>query len=145
MINDSVAKVLEYKSERVETVTAQTSVGEAIAKMNARRIGSVVVMEGDRLVGIFTERDVLTRVVPQQLDPRRTRVGEVMSRQPTTISPSRTVQDAMVIMNDSHHRHLPVVQGGQLIGMVSIGDLNRWVVRDQQRTIDDLTDYVCRA
>jgi CBS domain-containing protein len=145
MMNESVAKVLEDKSERVETVTAQTSVGEAIAKMNARRIGSVVVMDGDRLVGIFTERDVLTRVVPQQLDPRRTEVGEVMSPQPTTISPGRTIQDAMVIMNDSHHRHLPVVQGGKLIGMVSIGDLTRWVVRDQQRTIDDLTDYVCRA
>jgi CBS domain-containing protein len=144
-MNEAVSKLLEQKTERVETVTAQTSIGEAIAKMNARRIGSVVVMEGERLVGIFTERDVLTRVVPQQLDPRRTPVGEVMSREPITISPSRTVEEALVIINNSRHRHLPVVQAGRLVGMVSIGDLTRWIVRDQQRTIDDLTDYVCRA
>src|SRR5689334_13726703 len=133
MISDPVANVLEEKSERVATVVAQTSIGEAIALMNARRIGSVVVMDGERLVGIFTERDVLTRVVPQQLDPRRTPVGEVMSREPITISPSRTVQEAMVIMTNSRHRHLPVVQGGKLIGLVSIGDCTRWVVRDQER------------
>ena len=144
-MNEAVARLLEQKTERVETVTAQTSIGEAIAKMNARRIGSVVVMDGERLVGIFTERDVLTRVVPQQIDPRRTPVGEVMSRQPITISPNRTVQEAMMVMTDTHHRHLPVVQGGKVVGLISIGDLTRWMVRDQQRTIDDLTDYVQRA
>jgi CBS domain-containing protein len=145
MMSDPVAKVLEEKGERVETVTAQTPIGEAIARMNARRIGSVVVMDGERLVGIFTERDVLTRVVPQHIDPRHTAVAEVMSRQPTTISPTWTVQEAMVVITESRHRHLPVLQAGRLVGMVSIGDLTRWIVRDQQRTIDDLTDYVCRA
>jgi CBS domain-containing protein len=145
MMNVSVARLLEQKTERVETVAAQASIGEAIARMNARRIGSIVVMDGERLVGIFTERDVMTRVVPQQLDPRHTPVAEVMSRQPITISPSRTVEEAMVIMTDCRHRHLPVVQGGRLVGLISIGDCTRWVVRDQQRTIDDLTDYVQRA
>jgi CBS domain-containing protein len=144
-MNEPVARVLEQKTERVETVAAQTSIDEAIAKMNAKRIGSVVVMDGERLVGIFTERDVLTRVVPQHLDPRRTPVGEVMSRQPITISPNRSVQEAMMLMTDSHHRHLPVVQGGKVVGLLSIGDLTRWMVRDQQRTIDDLTDYVRRV
>jgi len=144
-MNEALSRVLEQKTERVETVTAQTSISEAIAKMNARRIGSILVMDGERLVGIFTERDVLTRVVPQQLDPRRTPVGEVMSRQPITVSPNRTVQEAMMIMTDTHHRHLPVVQGAKVVGLVSIGDLTRWMVRDQQRTIDDLTDYVRRV
>jgi CBS domain-containing protein len=144
-MNESVVKVLEEKTERVETVTAQSSIGDAIALMNARHIGSVVVMDGERLVGIFTERDVLTRVVPQQMDPRRTPVGEVMTRQLLTVPPSCTVQEAMVVMTDSHHRHLPVVQDGKMIGLISIGDLTRWVVRDQQRSIDDLTDYIHRC
>jgi len=144
-MNEAVARLLEQKTERVETVTPQTTIGEAIAAMNQRRIGSILVMDGERLVGIFTERDVLTRVVPQQLDPRRTPVGEVMTRNPMTIPPNRTVQEAMMIMTDSRKRHLPVVQGGKVLGLVSIGDLTRWMVRDQQRTIEDLTDYVRRV
>jgi CBS domain-containing protein len=144
-MNEPVARILEQKTERLETVTPQTSIGDAIARMNQRRIGSVVVMEGDRMAGIFTERDVLTRVVPQQLDPRRTPVGEVMTRQPVTISPTTTVQEAMVVMTEQRKRHLPVLQGGKVVGMLSIGDVTRWMVRDQQRTIEDLTDYVQRA
>jgi CBS domain-containing protein len=144
-MNEAVARLLEEKTERVEAVMPQTSIGEAIATMNQRRIGSILVMDGERLVGIFTERDVLTRVVPQALDPRRTPVGEVMTRNPVTITPTRTVQEAMVIMTDSRKRHLPVVQGGKVVGLVSIGDVTRWLVRDQQRAIDDLTDYVRRV
>jgi CBS domain-containing protein len=144
-MNEPVKKLLEEKSGALEAVGPRSTVLEAITLMNKRRMGSVLVMEGDRLVGIFTERDVLTRVVPQHLDPRRTPVGEVMSRQPITISPNRSVQEAMILMTDSHHRHLPVVQGGKVVGLLSIGDLTRWMVRDQQRTIDDLTDYVRRV
>jgi CBS domain-containing protein len=144
-MNEAVARLLEQKTERVEAVTPQTTIGEAVAAMNQRRIGSILVMDGERLVGIFTERDVLTRVVPQQLDPRRTPVGEVMTRNPMTIPPTRTVQEAMMIMTDSRKRHLPVVQGGKVVGLVSIGDVTRWMVRDQQRTIEDLTDYVRRV
>jgi len=144
-MNEPVMKVLEQKSEKVEAVTAQTSIAEAVARMNQRRIGSILVMEGDRLVGIFTERDVLTRVVPQQLDPSRTPVGEVMTRQPMTITPSTTLQEAMMMMTDTRKRHLPVLQNGKVIGLLSIGDVTRWMVRDQQRTIEDLTDYVHRV
>src|SRR5688572_23294748 len=144
-MNEAVARLLETKTERVEAVSPQTTVGEAITAMNQRRIGSILVMDGERLVGIFTERDVLTRVVPQQLDPRRPPVGEVMTRKPMTITPTRTVQEAMMIMTDSRKRHLPVVQSGKVVGLVSIGDLTRWMVRDQQRTIEDLTDYVRRV
>jgi CBS domain-containing protein len=145
MMNEALARLLEQKPGRVETVNPHTSIGEAIAKMNEKRIGSLLVMDGERLVGIFTERDVLTRVVPQQLDTRRTPVGEVMSRQPLTIAPTRTVQEAMMVMTDRHHRHLPVTEGGKVVGVISIGDLTRWLVSDQQRTIEDLTDYIHRV
>jgi CBS domain-containing protein len=144
-MNEPVSKLLEQKTERLEVVEPQTSIAEAIARMNQRHIGSVLVMDGERLVGIFTERDVLTRVVPQELDPRRTPVGEVMTRQPVTIAPTNTVQEVMMLMTDTRKRHLPVLQGGKVVGLLSIGDLTRWVVRDQQRTIDDLTDYVQRC
>jgi CBS domain-containing protein len=144
-MNEPVARILEGKTERLETVTPQTSVAEAIARMNQRRIGSVLVMDGERMAGIFTERDVLTRVVPQGLDSQRTPVGEVMTRQPVTITPSTTVHEAMLVMTNQRKRHLPVMTGEKVVGMVSIGDCTRWMVRDQQRTIDDLTDYVQRA
>jgi CBS domain-containing protein len=144
-MNVPVEKLLEIKNEELEAVTPQTTVMEAVDRMNRRRIGSVLVMEGDRLAGIFTERDVLTRVVPHKLDPVKTPVSEVMTRQPVVIAPGTTVQEAMMVVTDTRKRHLPVVQSGRVLGLVSIGDLTRWVVRDQQRTIDDLFDYVRRA
>jgi CBS domain-containing protein len=144
-MNEPVLKLLEQKGESLEAVSPQTTVIEAIERMNRRRIGSILVMEGDRLAGIFTERDVLTRVVPQKLDPVKTPVAEVMTRQPVVVGPSTTVQEAMMVVTDTRKRHLPVVQSGRVLGLVSIGDLTRWLVRDQQRTIDDLYDYVRRA
>jgi CBS domain-containing protein len=146
MNDEPVTKLLDQKSETLEVVDPQTTIMDAVRRMNERRIGSVLVMDGNRLAGIFTERDVLTRVVPQGLDPSRTPVGEVMTRQPVTIPPTTTIDEAMMVVTDTRRRHLPVVLAdGRVLGMVSIGDLTRWVVRDQQRTIDDLFDYVRRA
>jgi CBS domain-containing protein len=144
-MNEPVSKLLELKGEALEAVTPHTTVIEAIERMNRRHIGSILVMEGERMAGIFTERDVLTRVVPQKLDPAKTPVSEVMTRQPVIIGPTTTVQEAMMVVTDTRKRHLPVVQSGRVLGLVSIGDLTRWLVRDQQRTIDDLYDYVRRA
>lgn len=144
-MSDSIGRVLEEKTDALETVTPNTSIRRAVERMNDRRIGSVLVMDGDRLAGIFTERDVLTRVVASRLDPDKTPVAEVMSREVVTISPVRTVEEVMMVMTETRHRHLPVVDEGKVVAMISIGDLTRWVVKDQQRTIDDLFDYVRRA
>ncbi|HEY0707530.1 MAG TPA: CBS domain-containing protein, partial [Polyangia bacterium] len=129
----------------IESVSPRASISDAIALMNEKNIGSVLVMDGERMVGIFTERDVLTRVVPRRLDPAKMPVSEVMTQRPVTIAPTATVEEAMMVVSDTRRRHLPVVDGGRVIGMISIGDLNRWVVRDQKRTIDDLIDYVHRS
>ena len=145
MEDELVTALLAQKTDPLESVTPQTTILEAIRRMNERQIGSVLVMEGDRLAGIFTERDVLTRVVPQRLDPAKTPVAEVMTRQPVTIPHTTTVSQAMMVVTDKRRRHLPVIQDGRVLGMVSIGDLTRWVVRDQQRTIDNLFDYVRRG
>jgi CBS domain-containing protein len=144
-MNEALERLLEYKGGALEAVSPKTSVMDAISRMNDRHIGSLLIMEDDRLVGIFTERDVLTRVVPAGMDPQKTPVSEVMTRQLITVAPTTTVQEAMMVVTDTRRRHLPVVQGGKVIGLVSIGDLTRWMVRDQQRTIDDLIDYVRRS
>jgi CBS domain-containing protein len=144
-MNEPVTRILDQKTEPVEAISPRASISDAINRMNDRHIGSVLVMEGDRLVGIFTERDVLTRVVPNHLDATSIPVAEVMTRQPITIGPATTVEEAMMVISDTRRRHLPVVHGGRVIGVISIGDLTRYVVRDQKRTIDDLIDYVQRA
>jgi CBS domain-containing protein len=144
-MNEPLDRLLDQKTETLETVTPSTSVLDAVARMNFRHIGSLLVMEGERLVGIFTERDVLTRVVPRNLDPAKTPVSDVMTREVITVAPSTSVQQAMMIVTETRRRHLPVVQGGKVLGLVSIGDLTRWVVRDQQYTIDGLFEYVRRG
>jgi CBS domain-containing protein len=144
-MNEPMRKLLEEKGGALASVGPKTTVLDAITLMNKRGMGSVLVMEGDRLVGIFTERDVLTRVVTARFDAAKTPVAEVMTRQPMTLSPTTTVREAMMIVTDSRKRHLPVVQDGKVLGLISSGDLTRWIVRDQQRELDDLNDYVRRA
>ena len=144
-MKDLVRRLLEEKGQAIECVEPSTTLRQAIDRMNARKIGSLLVMKGDQLVGIFTERDVLTRVVTRRLDCDKTPVAEVMSREVVTITGARTVQEAMMVMTDTRHRHLPVVEDERVVGLVSIGDCTRWTVRDQERTIEDLIDYVRRV
>jgi len=144
-MNETVERVLEHKGDGIEAVPPHTTVLDAVQRMNDRKIGSLLVMDRDRLVGIFTERDVLTRVVARAVDQKKVLVGEVMTRQVLTIPCTTTVEEAMIIMTDTRRRHIPVLRDGVLVGLVSIGDLTRFVVRDQQRTIDDLTDFVRRS
>ena len=102
-------------------------VREVVDAMAKRRFGAVPVVEGGRLVGIFTERDVLVRVVAARKDPETTRLGEVMTANPDTVKSSDAVLHALDLMNQRGYRHLPVVDGDQLIGLVSIRDLYRSV------------------
>ena len=148
---DKVASVLALKGRHVEVVSADATVLEAVARMNERRIGSVLVATTYRPgemygpVGIFTERDVLVRVVARALDPATTCVRDVMTPEPVTIRSETTVAEAMRIITDRRCRHLPVVDDTGLCGLISIGDLTKWLVRDQQQTIDDLNGYLRRS
>jgi CBS domain-containing protein len=148
-MQEPIRNVLALKGREVAKVAQSEMVLAAVEQMNRRHIGSVIVVAelhpGARPVGIFSERDVLTRVIARGLMPSRTPVGEVMTREVCTISCDTTVMDAMMVMTDRRCRHLPVVDGDQVVGMVSIGDLTSWLVRDQQRTIEELHDYMHRA
>jgi CBS domain-containing protein len=111
--------------------------------MKAQNIGGLLVSDGQRTVGIFTERDVLKRVVAERRDPAATRVQDVMSPEVACCSPDTPVEDARAIMKERRIRHLPVLdEHGELIGLVSIGDLNAFDVHHQAQTISMLNDYL---
>jgi CBS domain-containing protein len=144
-MNETIERVLADKGDTVEAVAPDTSVLRAVERMNECHIGSLVVCDGERPVGIFTERDVLVRVVARGLDPKRTPVGEVMTRELIAIRPDVTVTEAMLVITERRCRHLPVVDDRGLRGLISIGDLTRWIVRDREQTIEDLYEYLRRG
>ncbi|MBV8760975.1 MAG: CBS domain-containing protein [Deltaproteobacteria bacterium] len=137
-----ICHLLEYKGHQVETIDASASVAEAVARMNARHIGSIVVTRGDVLAGILTERDVLTRIVANGHDPRAVEVCEVMTTELVTVELETPIAMAMRLVTERRCRHLPVVDGHRLLGLVSGGDLTAWLLRDQERTIYDLHDFI---
>jgi CBS domain-containing protein len=144
-MTNSIRDVIAHKGDAVETVTPETTAFAAVERMNAKRIGAVLVVEDGQTIGIFTERDVLVRVVARGLDPTTTTVRKVMTTEPVTIAPDATIAHAMSVITDSRCRHLPVVDGARLCGLVSIGDLTSWIVRDRERTIADLHDFIRAA
>ncbi len=135
-------QVLAEKGSEVYRVPPETTVLDAVRAMNRHRVGAVLVTDGDRPVGIFTERDVLRRVVDAGRDPATTPVAEVMTRDVVCVSPEITVQEAMAVITEKRCRHLPVMEGERLVGLVSIGDLTRWVTRHQRFHIQDLVNYI---
>ena len=110
------------KDQSLVNLTADATVREAAALMKARNVGSVAILDDACLKGIFTERDMVSRVVAEHRDPDTTTLGEVMTVQPDSIAPSATALDALRLMEDGGYRHLPVVEGNKVIGMVSRRD-----------------------
>jgi len=141
-VKDSLKTLLKNKGRTVHAVPPETTVLDAVRKMNQERIGALLVMNGDDLVGIFTERDVLTRIVDQGRDPGATRVAEVMTSKPVVVSAAATVNEAMAVVTEKRCRHLPVVDEGRLVGLVSAGDLTHWVTRGHEYHIQDLVNYI---
>ncbi len=139
----SVQEVLRSKGTQVYSVPASATVLEATRMMNEHGIGAVVVMEGERVVGIFTERDVLRRVVAQERQPSQVLVREVMTREVVCCSPKTSLDEARSVMKHRRIRHLPVLNGdGSLAGMISIGDLNAYHADSQETTIHLLHEYL---
>lgn len=137
-----VREVLADKGSQVHTIPVGATVRDAVHEMNAAGVGALVVVQLGEVAGIFTERDVLKRVVDAGLDPELTRVAEVMSAPVRMIRPETRVSEAMDAITRARIRHLPVVRDGQLAGMISIGDLLRWVNRYQQADLAQMTEYI---
>lgn len=126
----------------MHTVSANVTVFEAVQKMNQHRIGAMLVLDGSKLAGIFTERDALTRVIAASLDPKSTPLAKVMTAQVLTVEPEATVQQVMDIFAEKRCRHLPVIQDGQLVGLISIGDVSRWVANAHRAEAESLRQYI---
>ena|ERR1041385_6349046 len=141
-MNTPISAILDRKGPVVFSVAPGVTIAEAVAEMNRHRVGSVLILDGDRLVGIFTERDVLRRVVGAGLDPKSVRVSEVMSNGVLTISPEATIEETMKIFTERRCRHLPVIEHGKLIGTVSIGDVTRWMADSHRAEAEQLKNYI---
>jgi CBS domain-containing protein len=139
-----LATVLAHKGggNLTHSIAPTITVVAAVDILNQAKIGSVLVMDQGRLVGIFTERDVLRRVVGSRRDPATTQVSDVMTRELVVMRPTATVQDAMRVISERRIRHVPVVEQGKVLGVISQGDLNHWLVRNQQAEVEQLVDFV---
>lgn len=129
----------------VIAVTPSTTVFEALQRMADHNIGALLVMDGDRLAGIFSERDYARKVALRGLTSKDTTVGELMTGKVITVGPAWTADQCMALMTEHHIRHLPVVEGDRVLGVVSIGDAVKAVVDDQHFVIGQLTDYITRT
>jgi CBS domain-containing protein len=126
--------------ETVHSVAPNTLVTECVRTMTAKKIGALVVMDGERLVGIFTERDALNKVLAAGLEPGKTKVSEVMTKDPYSIPPTTTVGEAMELVTSRRFRHLPIVKNGKVLAVISSGDLTHWLVKDQVGEVRELVD-----
>lgn len=132
-------------SDVVHSVGPDTLVTECVRAMAAAKIGALIVMDGDRLVGIFTERDALNKVLAAGLDPRSTKVSQVMTKDPYSIPPTTTVGAAMQLVTTRRFRHLPIMQDGKVLAVISSGDLTHWLVKDKMGEVQELVDLAARS
>ena len=138
----TVRQLLETKSPEVFSVAPDAPVIDAIRLMAERRIGALLVMEGVRLAGILSERDYARKVVLQGRSSKDTPVRDIMTAEVITVGPRDSVQHCLQMMTDHRLRHLPVVAEGELIGMLSIGDLVKQTIDDQASLIQQLEQYI---
>ena len=131
--------------ESIHSVGPDTPVTACVQKMTVEKIGALIVMDGERLIGIFTERDALNKVLAAGRDPVNTKVSEVMTKDPYCIPPTTTVGEAMELVTARRIRHLPIVDNGKVLAVVSSGDLTHWLVKDQMGEVQELVDLAARS
>ncbi|HKG04952.1 MAG TPA: CBS domain-containing protein [Pedobacter sp.] len=138
----TVQQILNVKPLQVFSVTESSSVLEALHLMMEKNISALLIIEDQKLLGIFTERDYARKIILHGKSSAETAIKEVMTADPITVSPADSIDLCMQIMTDKHIRHLPVADGDQVLGMVSIGDVVKFIIADQKLTISQLESYI---
>lgn len=141
----SIVFAKQAKGAQIISVTADTTVYHTLELMLKNNISAVLIMEGEKLLGIFTERDYARKVALQGRSSKETKISEIMTRNLITISPGDTIEDGMKIMTSNYIRHLPVMDDEKLVSIVSIGDLVRYIIDEQQFVIGNLEKYITQS
>ena len=138
----TVRHLLQAKSNQIWSISPEATVYGALELMAAKNIGAVIVIEGEKIVGIFTERDYARKVILKGKTSKTAIVGELMTTEVLYVSPDDTIENCMALMTDKRARHLPVMESGKLLGVVSIGDVVKAIISDREFKIRELEHYI---
>ncbi|WP_242929260.1 CBS domain-containing protein [Pontibacter vulgaris] len=137
-----VRNILGIKGNAVFSVEPDATVYNALELMHEKNLGALLVLENGKFVGIFTERDYARKVILRGKSSRETQIREIMSEHPATVTPDTTIEDCMKLMTSRYIRHLPVMENGNLVGLISIGDVVKYIIDEQKFIIENLEHYI---
>ncbi|MFD2247885.1 CBS domain-containing protein [Pontibacter ruber] len=137
-----VRNILAIKGNAVFSVEPETTVYNALEQMVEKNLGALLVEDKGKFVGIFTERDYARKVILRGKSSRETQIREIMSEHPATVTPDTTIEDCMKLMTSRYIRHLPVMEEGKLVGLISIGDVVKYIIDEQKFIIENLEHYI---
>ena len=140
--NYPISSVLIHKTSALWSIAPEATVFEAIKLMADKNIGSLLVLSGGKLRGVFTERDYTRKIALQGKTSKETRVGDIMTGEVITVTPDDSVEECMRLMTNNRVRHLPVMEGVNVVGLVSIGDLVNWIISTQNAHIEQMEQYI---
>ena len=140
----SLKQLLEGKGREIYSIGPDARVFDALRLMADKSVGALIVTEGGRIAGVISERDYARKVILLGKSSKETRVRDIMTHKVITVHPGQTVEECLALMTEKRIRHLPVTEGERLIGVLSIGDLVKEVIAEQQRTIEQLESYIHR-
>lgn len=140
--NGTISEILDHKGHQIWSIAPSATVFDAIQMMSDKNIGALLVIEAERLLGVLTERDYTRKIALKGKSSKQTAVREILSGEIVSASPENTVEDCMRLMTEHRVRHLPVLDGHRIAGIISIGDLVNWIISAQSNTIHQLQTYI---